>query len=224
MNRRIAAFAATAALAGSALALPGIASASSQAPIRSYTGHSFVNLTGVGRATGWYDDNSYTWQVKLSPVAERWVLHNSGFAKNGKKVSQSAREVLVGHSVYAEINNGAWKRSTVTNAELKEAAADLNPYTIQAEFDALPGAQQENGYTQVTGSYAQLGSFLDLQFGLNSTAVTGNKITRVTMRLFDGPAGRPIKVTAFGNSSIVHLRSQITFGNWNKPVTIHAPA
>ena len=69
-----------------------------------------------------------------------------------------------------------------------------------------------------------MGSFLDSEFGLPASAVSGNKIASVTIDLWKGPAGRPVKVAASGASSTVHLYAQETFGNFNKPLTLHAPS
>jgi hypothetical protein len=69
----------------------------------------------------------------------------------------------------------------------------------------------------------KVGSFLNSEFQLPASAVSGNGIKSVTLTLWDGPAGRPVKIAATGASPTVHLSAQETFGNYNKPVTIHAP-
>jgi hypothetical protein len=228
MNRHLAAFAATAAtaaLAGTALAIPAAASASAQAPIRTFTGQGSVALTGVGVDKGWYHDYSQAWKVTLSPGFSAVTTFHASYIDDNKHVILSGRDDFFGHTQYFEENNGAWKRTTLTNGELRTTAAAESPYSMQAKFDTLSGVHKVgDGEYQVTGSDAKVGSFLDSAFGLPASAVSGNKIASVTIDLWKGPAGRPLKVAVSGASPTVHLYAQETFGNFNKPLTLHAPS
>jgi hypothetical protein len=230
MNRPLAAFAATAALvgtalAGTALAIPSAASASALAPVRTYTGAGSVTLTGLHASSWWHYDSSQTYTVMLSPRFEVSVGYRLSDFNKSQPETTSGHYDEFGRTLYRQSGSGTWQRITVSNATLRAVIAGSSPEVTQADFLALPGVHEVGPREyQMTGGGAQVDSYLKTEFSLPAAGVSGNGIKNVTITLWDGPAGRPVKLTATGQSSTTRLRAQETFANYNQPVTIHAPA
>src|SRR5271154_3281618 len=170
MKRHLAAIAVVAIAAGSvAIAVAPGASAATRAPIRTYHYTQNYNLTGLGRAAGWYDHFSSKQVVDLSgrPAVSQ-VAHEKYFNSHDKLVVASSSDYLVNGLFYAE-NDGAttWTVTRESAAQMKDISLVLDPYDSVAEFDALAGVRLVGkGHYQVTGTPAQVASFLGYEYNL----------------------------------------------------------
>jgi hypothetical protein len=223
MYRRLAAIAVSASAVATAFAFSHSANAAAEAPIRTYTEQAGVNFTGIGSGAGFYSKIADKEKVILSPhlaLASNW---RNSYDLNG--VHKSAGQTdMVGEHRYTRNGNGRWATSTVSTKARATYARELNPYVSLSTFDALRGIRRAGTWHyRVTGTYAQVGSFLAWEFSLTASSFKGSGIKTITIDMVLGSGGRPVKITAAGQSSIMAFTASETFTNYNKPVKISAP-
>ena len=120
--------------------------------------------------------------------------------------------------------SGPWSVQQLSNSALRGEAQGLNPYRIQKAFLTLPQAHQaSSSHYRVTGDYAQVGWFLQWEFGLSKVSFGGTNLKIFTINFWDDSSGRPVKITMSAKSSTFTITAVEAFSNYNKPLTITAP-
>jgi hypothetical protein len=227
MKRHLAAIA-TAAIAASSVAIavaPG-ASAAAQAPIRTYHYSENFNLTGLGRDAGWYYRGTSSQVTSLSGrLARSGSTHEKYFNSHDKLQTVTEDDYIVDGRYYVKSANAkTWTTTKATAAEQREDARALDPYDVEALFNAIPGVRLvATGHYRVTGTPAQVGSFLNYEYGITAKDLTEAGIKSVTVNLFAGPAGRPLEFSVSAHSSLESVAITEKFFDYNKPVSIKAP-
>ena len=215
-----------AAAAGLALGTAGPAAhaaTDTKTPIRTYTEYSALSFKGVGSDKGYLSLTTDSERVALSP---HLAYTASGLDESTGKGSQKTpfSEVLVGDHFYTKTGGGSWKVQTLSAAVLAANAQGFNPYTTQQKFDALHGVHQvSRTESTVTGTLAQLNSFMSWEYGESAAAFKGSGIKTLTADFWVDSSGRPVKITVVGKSSTNDFTTVETFGNYNKPQTFTAP-
>jgi hypothetical protein len=227
MKRHIAAIATAAIAAGSvAIAVAPGANAAAQAPIRTYHWSESLNLTGLGQDAGWYYRGSSSQVTSLSGrLAQSGSIHQKYFNSHDKLQSVAEDDYIVGGRYYEKNENAkTWTMTKETAAEQREDAQALDPYDTEASFQALSGVRLVGtGHYQVTGTPAQVDSFLNYEYGLTTKDMTSGGIKSVTVNMLVGPAGRPLEFSVSAHSSLEKVTITEKFSDYNKPVTIKAP-
>ena len=223
MYRRLAAMAVSASAIAAVLGFsPGV-NAAVRAPIRTYTQQARIAFTGTGSDKGYYSNYSENEKVALRPhvaLAGDWrnAYHLGGVHSSFGQLN------IVGDHKYVKNGNGRWTVSTLNAKALGTWAQDLNPYVSLAKFDALHGIRRVGtGHYRVSGTYAQVSSFLTWEFGLTANSFEGGGIKTFTIDMVLDSSSRPVKITAAGRSSTLAFAVTETFANYNKPVTISVP-
>jgi hypothetical protein len=220
MNRRWTALAVPAVALSVALSGVGSASAATKPVIRTATGHTVISYTGIGRDAGWYYHDSQQAKVVLTPAYEQ---DGTDQWAGSQATPGSARDIVVGGVSYYNSGSG-WKSVKLTAANLSVWRQHSDPNVSEAKFRAVKGVHWVGTrHYRVAGGYAQVGSFLAWEYFLGSKSLSSNQIKGVTIDLWNDPAGRPVKISVYGSSSIVRLSITETFFNYNQPVTITAP-
>jgi len=97
----------------------------------------------------------------------------------------------VGDHQYTRNGNGRWAISTLSSKALASYARELNPYVSLAKFDALHGVRRVGArHYRVTGTYAQVGSFLAWEYGLTASHFKGGSIKAFTIDVVLDSGGR----------------------------------
>jgi hypothetical protein len=223
MYRRLVATAVSASAIATAFTFPHNANAATRVPLRTYTEQADVNFTGIGSGAGFYSKTSESEKVILSPhlaMASSW---RNSYDLNG--VHKSAGQAdIVGNHRYTRNGSGRWVTSTLSTKALAAYARELNPYVSMSKFGALRGIRRAGtGHYRVTGTYAQVGSFLAWEFSLTASSFKGTNIKTLTIDMMLDSNGSSAKITVAGRSSTLELAASETFTNPNKPVKIGAP-
>lgn len=75
----------------------------------------------------------------------------------------------------------------------------------------------------MTGDYAQVGRFLQWEFGLSKASFGGTNLKVFTISFWADSRGRPVKIAMSAKSSTFTITAVEVFSNYNKPLTITAP-
>jgi hypothetical protein len=223
VNRRLTAVAASAITAATMLAFSPAAQAAGKAPIRAYTEHATISFTSVGSRAGFSSTFTEAERVILSPrlaAASNW---SDVFHLKVPHVS-SGQAVIIGNRLYTRTGNGRWGVKLLTTRQLANYAAKGTPYVALAKFDALRGIRLvAPRHYLVSGAYAQIGSFLAWEFGLNAGSFAGTGITTFRVQFWLDASGRPVFIGATARSSTTEFAVAEVFANYNKPVVIKVP-
>ncbi|MBV9447455.1 MAG: hypothetical protein JO345_16355 [Streptosporangiaceae bacterium] len=223
MNRNVAAIAVAVFALGLTVTAPAAADVAARTPIRTYAAQISVYTKGVGSQQGWFTSQAYTEGVVLAPhvaLTEKTVF-DYGWNDHHRSTQLY---YIVGTRSYTKNGNGPWSVQRLSSSALRGAAQSLNPYQTQKEFLALPGVMRASGTRyQVTGNYAQVGSFLLWAFSLPQVSFGGTNLKVFTISFWDGSHGRPAKIAVSARSATFAFTATETFTSYNKPLTITAP-
>lgn len=99
-----------------------------------------------------------------------------------------------------------------------------HPYQAQKAFLTLPHVRHaSSSHYLVTGDYAQLGRFLQWEFGLSKASFGGTNLKVFTISFWDDSRGRPVKIAMSAKSSTFTIIAVEVFSNYNKALAITAP-
>jgi hypothetical protein len=225
MNRGLlaAVISAAAACAVSAV-LPVAAHATARSEITTYTERSSVSFKGVGSLDGQFVISTGSEKVVLSPrlaVASDWAISVSvGTGHN----NESGQVDIIGDHAYARTGNGAWSEKTLSASQFATDVQGFNPYVTLAKFAVLPGVRRVGtGHYTVTATTAQLGSFTSWEFSETVASFAHLGVKTLTISVWLDGTGRPVRITATGQSSTELCTITETFANYNHPLTVTAP-
>jgi hypothetical protein len=229
MKWKLAVAAASVVAAGTALTASCSTNATAKVPIRTYTERSVLDAEGAG-SQKWYSLITGSKQVVLSPQLAMTSIESNTFANGGGRGARAQQYAIVGKrfftrgGVFAGDGDDEWSFMTLSASGLNSYRQELDPYVTLEKFKALQGIQQISAthYT-VTGTVAQISPFTSWEFGLAAINWTVAGIKTVTVSFWLDSSGRPVKITAAGQSSFEIRTASETFGNYNKPLTITAP-
>jgi hypothetical protein len=223
MKCRVAAVAVSMLAIGITVAAPAGANAATRVPIRTYTAQTSVFFRGVGSQRGWFTSQDYTQLVVLAPHVALGQKSVFDYGWNAHHRSTQLYYIVGNHS-YTKNGSGRWSVQQLPDSALRGAAQGLNPYQAQKAFLALPDVRRASSWHYlVTGDYAQVGSFLQWEFGLSKVSFDGTDLKVFTISFWDDSRGRPAKITLTAKSSTFTATAAEIFSNYNKPLTITAP-
>jgi hypothetical protein len=223
MKRPVAAIAVSVLTVGTIIAAPAAANAATQVPIRTYTGQTSVYFKGIGSKQGWFTSQNYTQGVVLAP---HFALSQKSVFDYGWNTHHRSTQLydIVGNHSYTKDGSGPWSVQQLSSSALRGDGQGLNPYQAQKSFLTLPGVQRASrSHYLVTGDYAQVGWFLNYEFGVSKVSLEGTNLKIFTISFWDDSRGRLAKITMSAKSSIFTATAAETFSNYNKPLTITAP-
>ena len=223
MKRRVAAVAVSVFAVGITVTVPAVANAATRVPIRTYTAQTSVYFKGIGSQQGWFTSQNYTQNVVLAP---HFALSQKSVFDYGWNAHHRSTQLyyITGNHSYTKAGSGPWSVQQLSNDTLRGEAQALDPYRIQKAFFTLPQVQQAgSSHYLVTGDYAQVGWFLQWEFGLSKVSFGGTNLKIFTISFWDDSRGRPVKITMSAKSSTFTITAVEAFGNYNKPLTITAP-
>jgi hypothetical protein len=219
---RFTAAAASAITAATMLAFSPAAQAAAKAPNRTYTEQATISFTGVGAQRGFSSVLTETEKVILGPHLASASSWHDVIQLKVPNVS-SGETVVIGGRLYTRIGN-RWGVKLLTAKQLSAYAAKANPYVLLAKFRALGGIRPvAPRHFLVTGTYAQVGSFLAWEFGLNARSFSGTGLKAFRIQFWVDANGRPVRTSVTGQSSTTGFQAGEVFTGYNKPVVIKAP-
>ena len=222
MYRRFTTAAASAVTAATMLAFSPAAQAAAKAPIRTYTEQATISFTGVGAQRGFSSALTETEKVILSPhLASASSWHDVIQLKVPNVAS--GETIIIGGRLYTRIGN-RWGVKFLTAKQLSAYAAKADPYVLLAKFRALRGIRPvAPRHFLVTGTYAQVGSFLAWEFGLTARSFAGTGVKTFRIQFWLDASGRPVRASATGGSSTAQFQATEAFAGYNNPVVIKVP-
>ena len=223
MKRRVAAIAVSMLAVGITVTAPAAANAAVRVPIRTYTAQTSVYFRGVGSQQGWFTSQNYTQRAVLAPHI---ALSQKSVFDYGRNAHHRSTQLyyIVGNHSYTKHGSGPWSVQQLSNSALRSAAQGLNPYQAQKAFLTLPHVRHASGsHYLVTGDYAQVGRFLQWEFGLSKASFDGTNLKVFTINFWDDSRGRPVKIAMSAKSTTFTITAVEVFSNYNKPLTIAAP-
>jgi hypothetical protein len=200
------------------------AGAAQNAPIQTVIEQTRIDINHVGR--GWYSHSAVRTEAVLTPQLEVMAITSTAIGDKGKpKVAVAHLVIINGNSYTKPSGASGYTEDPLTSAALATAADQVNPYFIEAKFNAIGGVKLVGTrHYQTVGAGTQVRAFLTAAFGLTGAALTGYEIGETTIDLWVNASGQPINITVTGQSPIDPMTASETFTSYNQPVTIYPPS